>query len=257
MLAATSASLAPLARQRRITSSAISWRRPRSAKLVSLSMMMSFTVPIANRCDVLMRHRDLPHATYPMKTLPPSRSQQRRDALEIFKLAETLAALSDAELARVPLADELRDEVRARARSPRTSRASARRSFSPSSCASSTTPILEPIRAALEHDRAEGASRRGRAAPARNLAHAPDRRRRRGARRAARAASCRPIASICASSRATRVPSAMRDKPLHAYRELFRALRELFDGPASSSGESRNPVLICALRSAGSRLSPG
>lgn len=42
----------------------------------------------------------------------PSRSQNRRDALAILKLAETLATLSDAQLARIPLADNLLDEVR-------------------------------------------------------------------------------------------------------------------------------------------------
>jgi ribosome-associated protein len=42
----------------------------------------------------------------------PSRSQQRRDALAILKLAESLATLSDAQLARVPLADDLLEEVR-------------------------------------------------------------------------------------------------------------------------------------------------
>ncbi len=42
----------------------------------------------------------------------PSRSQQRRDALAILKLAETLATLSDAQLARVPLDDFLLEEVR-------------------------------------------------------------------------------------------------------------------------------------------------
>jgi len=44
--------------------------------------------------------------------LGPSRSQQRRDALAILKLAESLAALSDAQLARVPLDDNILDEVR-------------------------------------------------------------------------------------------------------------------------------------------------
>jgi ribosome-associated protein len=44
--------------------------------------------------------------------LGPSRSQQRREALDIFKLAEALADLSDAQLTRVPLSDELLDEVR-------------------------------------------------------------------------------------------------------------------------------------------------
>ena len=42
----------------------------------------------------------------------PSRSQRRRDATAIFKLAETLAALTDAQLDRVPLDDDLRAEVR-------------------------------------------------------------------------------------------------------------------------------------------------
>lgn len=41
----------------------------------------------------------------------PSRSQLRRDALAILKLAEALVALSASELTRVPLSDELREEV--------------------------------------------------------------------------------------------------------------------------------------------------
>lgn len=42
----------------------------------------------------------------------PSRSQNRREALAILKLAETLTTLTDAQLARVPLAENLLDEVR-------------------------------------------------------------------------------------------------------------------------------------------------
>ncbi|HMM65800.1 MAG TPA: ribosome biogenesis factor YjgA [Dokdonella sp.] len=42
----------------------------------------------------------------------PSRSQLRRDAMAIFKLAETLATLTDAQLTRIPLAADLLDEVR-------------------------------------------------------------------------------------------------------------------------------------------------
>lgn len=45
------------------------------------------------------------------ETLEPSRSQLRRDALDILKLAEALAALSEPQLARVPLDDALREEV--------------------------------------------------------------------------------------------------------------------------------------------------
>jgi ribosome-associated protein len=42
----------------------------------------------------------------------PSRSQLRRDAMAIFKLAESLATLSDAQLTRIPLDAALIEEVR-------------------------------------------------------------------------------------------------------------------------------------------------
>ncbi|MEO8010244.1 MAG: ribosome biogenesis factor YjgA [Dokdonella sp.] len=44
--------------------------------------------------------------------LGPSRSHQRREALAVLKLAEALTALTDAQLARVPLDDNILDEVR-------------------------------------------------------------------------------------------------------------------------------------------------
>lgn len=42
----------------------------------------------------------------------PSRSQLRRDATAIFKLAETLVTLTDAQLVRIPLESDLLAEVR-------------------------------------------------------------------------------------------------------------------------------------------------
>lgn len=42
----------------------------------------------------------------------PSRSQRRRDAMAIFKLAETLATLTDAQLGRIPMDESLLVEVR-------------------------------------------------------------------------------------------------------------------------------------------------
>ncbi|MBK8124945.1 MAG: ribosome biogenesis factor YjgA [Dokdonella sp.] len=42
----------------------------------------------------------------------PSRSQLRRDAMAIFKLAEALARLSDAQLTRIPLDETLIAEIR-------------------------------------------------------------------------------------------------------------------------------------------------
>jgi ribosome-associated protein len=43
--------------------------------------------------------------------LGPSRSQRRREALAVFDLGRALVELSDAQLAHVPLSDELRDLV--------------------------------------------------------------------------------------------------------------------------------------------------
>src|SRR5690349_11583739 len=108
MLAAASASLAPFARARRTTSSAIAARRSRSAELVSLSVTMAFIAALSWNSLMHDPHDD----ESPDETLEPSRSQLRREALDILKLAETLANLSEAELARVPLDDDLREEVR-------------------------------------------------------------------------------------------------------------------------------------------------
>lgn len=44
--------------------------------------------------------------------LSPSRSQQRRDALDVLELAETLVGLSAAQLARLPVPDEVMPHIR-------------------------------------------------------------------------------------------------------------------------------------------------
>jgi len=41
----------------------------------------------------------------------PSRSQLRREALDVFKLAEAIVALPESQLGKLPLSDELREEV--------------------------------------------------------------------------------------------------------------------------------------------------
>jgi ribosome-associated protein len=43
--------------------------------------------------------------------LAPSRSQQRRDALDVFDLGEKLSALSDAQLARLPIPESLMPHI--------------------------------------------------------------------------------------------------------------------------------------------------
>ncbi len=55
-----------------------------------------------------MRGRDTETGEF----LSPSRSQQRRDALAVFDLAERLVAMGERELSAVPMPDDLRDLVR-------------------------------------------------------------------------------------------------------------------------------------------------
>lgn len=174
-----------------------------------------------------MRHRD-PPPELPDENLPPSRSQLRRDALEVFKLAETLAALSDAELSRVPLADEVRDEVvRTRVVTSHIARKRATQ-FLAKQLRKLDDSDLESIRAALDNDRAKAHHEtaalhrietwrtrlidEGDVALDELLAQHP-------------AADRQHLRQLARNARVERD----REKPLHAYRELFRALRELFD----------------------------
>ncbi len=174
-----------------------------------------------------MSRRD-PPADLPKDELPPSRSQQRREALEIFELAEALAILSDAQLARVPLADDVREEVaRTRAITSHIARKRATQ-FLAKQLRRLDEAEIEPIRAALDHDRAKAHHdaaalhrleawrnrliEEGDAALDELLALHP-------------AADRQQLRQLARNARAERD----RDKPLHAYRELFRVLRELFD----------------------------
>ena len=52
------------------------------------------------------------HDHDPERSAEPSRSQRKREALQVFELAEALVALDEGALARIPMPDELRDLVR-------------------------------------------------------------------------------------------------------------------------------------------------
>ena len=173
-----------------------------------------------------MRERELPD-----ETLPPSRSQQRREALEIFKLAETLANLSDAELGRVPLDDELREEVlRTRAVTSHIAR-KRQTQYLAKQLRKLGDEALDPIRRALDRDRVQAHHdaaelhrvetwrdrliAEGDAALDDLIAQHPT-------------ADRQHLRQLARNARGERE----RNKPLHAYRELFRALRELLaDAP--------------------------
>ena len=174
-----------------------------------------------------MRRRDPPDEL-DEELLPPSRSQLRRDALEIFALAETLAALSDAQLSRLPLADELHDEVvRTRAVTSHIARKRATQ-FLAKQLRKLDDADVEALRRTLEHDR-ERAHRD--TAALHRLEAWRDRLIDEGDAALDALLALHPRADRQQLRRLARNARVERDreKPLHAYRELFRALRELFD----------------------------
>jgi len=162
------------------------------------------------------------------ETQEPSRSQLRRDALDILKLAEALAALSEAQLARVPLADDLREEVR-RTRAITSHIARKRQAqFLAKQLRKLEDEQIEPIRAALAQDRA---SAHREAAELHQLEIWRDRLLDEGDEALDQLLALHPSADRQRLRQLMRNALAERkaSKPPHAYRELFRALRELGD----------------------------
>jgi len=158
----------------------------------------------------------------------PSRSQRRREALDVLKLAQTLASLSDAQLAHVPLHDDLRAEVvRTRAVTQQIAR-KRQTQFLAKQLRKLDEAEIEPIRAALEHDRDH--ARREAAA----LHHIETWRKRlldegdEGLSELLRqfpSADRQHLRQLARNARLERE----QNKPLHAFHELFRALRKLMN----------------------------
>jgi len=154
----------------------------------------------------------------------PSRSQRRREALDVLQLAEALTTLSEAELARVPLDPDLRDEVR-RARAITAQIARKREiQFLAKQLRKLDEASLEPVRRALAHDRAEA----HRAAAALHQVEAWRERLLEGGDEALTAfIAGHPGADRQRLRQLVRNAVAERkaDRPPHAQRELFRELR--------------------------------
>jgi ribosome-associated protein len=173
-----------------------------------------------------MMHDHDPEYEEELRSDEPSRSQRRREALDVLKLAQALAALSDAQLARVPLDDDLRAEVvRTRAVTQQIARKRQSQYLAKQMRKLDDTE-LGAIRAALEHDR-EHAHREtaalhrveqwrerlieeGDAALGELLQEFPS-------------ADRQHLRQLARNARIEREQS----RPLHAFHELFRALRQV------------------------------
>lgn len=82
----------------------------------------------------------------------PSRSQKRREALDVFKLAEALAGLSEPQLARLPMSEDIREEVR-RTRAVTQHIARKRQTQFLAKQLRRRPEEIEPLREALDEDR--------------------------------------------------------------------------------------------------------
>ena len=156
----------------------------------------------------------------------PSRSQRRREALDVLKLAQQLAGLSDAQLKSVPLSEDLLDETR-RARAVTEQIARKRQvQFLAKQMRKLDTEELDAVRAALEHDR-ELARRE--TADLQHVERWRDRLIEHGDDALGELVAQFPQSdrqTLRQLARNARVERE-RNKPLHAYHELFRLLRAL------------------------------
>lgn len=155
----------------------------------------------------------------------PSRSQLRREALDIFKIAEALATLSDAQLSRVPLDEDIRDEVQ-RTRAVTSHIARKRQTqFLAKQLRNLDDDALEPIRKALAHDRTAALQE---AAALHRVEQWRERLLEGGDETLSEFIAEFPAADRQRLRQLVRNALAERkaNKPPHAYRELFRELRD-------------------------------
>ncbi len=166
--------------------------------------------------------------------MPPSRSQRRREALDVRALAVRLVAQNEGELARLPLSDDQRALVRETQRITQQIAHKRQLQFLAKHLRRETPEALDALRQLLEHDKLD--ARRETAA-----LHRVEAWRERlltdGDTALAELIDTHPtidrqqLRQLIRNARDER----QRDKPLHAYRELFRALREVLDHESPSN----------------------
>jgi ribosome-associated protein len=166
----------------------------------------------------------------------PSRSHQRREALAVFELAERLVEQNDAQLARLPLDDELRALVKESQRITQQIARKRQTQYLAKILRREDDETLEAIRHAIENSKAD--SRRDTAALHR-IETWRDRLIDEGDAALAELLTAHPTADRQHLRQLARnaKDERLQHKPLHAYRDLFRALRELIDGQGTENGE--------------------
>jgi ribosome-associated protein len=182
-------------------------------------------------------HPDKPNSADPdFPSDEVSRSQRRREALDVLKLAQTLSAMSDAQLKPVPLSDDLLEEVR-RTRAVTQQIARKRQNqYLAKQMRKLDDAEIEAIRAALEHDR--DLARRD-TAELHQVEKWRDRLIAEGDDALTELLALHPHADRQHLRQLARQARTEHDqgRPPHAYRELFRVLRELLAASGNSSAD--------------------
>jgi len=168
--------------------------------------------------------------------LGASRSQQRREALDVLALAQRLVALSPAQLAKLPVPDDLHPHIAETRRI--TSHIAHKRqlAFLAKQMRREDDDVLDAIRDALD---AGGEAARQETA----LLHRAERWRERlleeGDAALAELIETHPAADRQQLRQLVRntLDERRRNKPPHAFRELFRAVKELLEAGEADANE--------------------
>jgi ribosome-associated protein len=172
-----------------------------------------------------MRGRDAESGDF----ISASRSQKRREALAVFDLGEKLVALTESQLAKVPMPESLRDLVRDSRRITAPVARKRQLQFLAKHMRREEDETIEAIRRSLEHDRADA---RRETAELHRFEAMREHLIEGGDEALAELIEAHPHADrqhlrqLARNAREER----LKNKPLHAYRQLFRELKQLVDG---------------------------
>lgn len=158
----------------------------------------------------------------------PSRSDQRREALAVLDLALRLMEQGDARLAQLPLTDELRELVLASKKITAQIARKRQAQYLAKQLRREDEALLHDLRAALDHDKSE---RLREAKALHRIEHWRDRLVAEGDAALAEFMAAHPLADRQHLRQLARNAhrEKLDNKPPHAFRELFRELRELLD----------------------------
>lgn len=181
-----------------------------------------------------MRGRDDETGEY----LGPSRSQQRREALEVLTLGEKLVALSEAQLARLPVPESLLPHIRECKRITAHIAHKRQLAYLAKQMRREDDDVLEAIRDALDE---HGETARREAAAMHRIEAWRERLLEDGDAALAQLLDEHPGADRQHLRQLVRnaLEERKRNKPPRAYRELYRALRALLTGAEASGEESQ------------------